>query len=70
MFDLLFGVEGDQIHALGLAEGNASSPVEVVATHPPGQQIVLSLPLVVALRPGGLLKCLWLSWVDCGGSDS
>ena len=50
---LLLGVQGDHLHALGLAVLSATIPVKVVSMISPGQKVTLSLPLVISLWLGG-----------------
>ena len=60
---LLLGVHRDELHPLGLAELDSSSPVEVVPVLSPGEQVASALVLIVplrldlrhGLRPPGLL---------------
>lgn len=50
VLSLLLVVQADQLHALRLAEPHPTRPVKVVSAHPPGEEVALSLELVVALN--------------------
>jgi len=71
---LLLVVQTDQLHALRLAEPHPTRPVKVVSAHPPGEQVALSLELVVALSLGSAWcrrQSFWGSccWWRCWGGD-
>merc|ERR1712117_75151 len=64
VLSLFFVIQGDQLHAFGLAEADTATPVKVVSSHSPGEEIVIALPLVVSFW--FWCQCFGLSWVNCG----
>merc|ERR1712117_681197 len=64
VLSLFFVIQGDQLHAFRLAEADTATPVKVVSSHPPGEEIVIALPLVVSFW--FWCQCFGLSWVNCG----
>ena len=49
MLRLLLSVQRDQLHTLGPAVLHSTVPVEVVSMVPPGEQVALTVELIVSL---------------------